>query len=213
MSDPKPPFPLPDLPRITPSSDLALLACRVLEWRDMEALTRLPDMLRDMGRDADANAVYDMIALTLAKWTPFPDRNNFWDDASVHSSVQLKRILWWDIFLWEQSLRVLGERFAEKPGSRGTSGFGGTLTVGGVDVPITQWLMHPHVEAVPIPSFTPPASTDEELHASESHPDYEYARTPYSDPPASHDEWEHNVPADARDDSQWYWRRRKAGAA
>ncbi len=206
MADPKPPFPLPDLPRISPPSDLALLACRVLEWRDMEALTRLPDMLRDMGRDADANRVEQKVGRYVTR--------NQLSDSWMTFRNELLEVVVFDVFDWASTLRVLGERFAAKPAFPGISrGSFGRITVGNVDVPITEWRMYPEAEAVPIPSFDSSiiGRTDDELHASESHPDYEY--TNGSRPDAA--DWVRNFPAEESNDIIPHpcWRRRKGGAA
>lgn len=131
-----PPFPLPDLPR-APASELGALALCVLEWRDVEALTRLPDMLMDMGRDRDAS----LVKLFIARWCcPVIGQSKKSWDRTIDTIVS---ILWWDIFDWQQTLAKMGRDLDEiskygkfnsdLPVGFGTTGFGPPLSeTGGV---------------------------------------------------------------------------------
>ncbi len=179
--------PLPDLPRISPPSDLARLALRVLEWRDMEALTRLPDMLMDMGRADDATHIRDMLG--EAMWTcseSNPENGQaitngsapYFSDVWFRFANELAKCLWWDIFDWQATLGTMGTALAtydapdppkDPPLTRGPIG---TVSVGGQVIgTVASW-------SVSTPNSELLATTSEyELHATESHPDFNYMHT------------------------------------
>lgn len=97
-----PPFPLPDYPRAAPS-ELGALAARVLEYRDVEALTRLPDMLQDAGRSADAKIVKKAVAIALVRLVVTPHYSQ-WE----HMRGLILAALFRDVFDWAGVLAVLG---------------------------------------------------------------------------------------------------------
>ncbi len=216
------PFPLPDLPRIShpPYPNVTALSLLALEHRDLSALTRLPDALRDANRDADAAAVISATGRAMAAWL----------STGVHTSSlweQLRRdvsaVVWFDIFDWEQCLGVLGERYAPK-----TTGATGSLTVN-VRVPDRQRNIPTlHGPAAPLDASSlmtdgtititgtfaasnVPEFVVADLHATESHPDYEYAHT--SSPkrrPLGYgsDRWERNPHAPPSANRAGWMRRR-----
>lgn len=109
--------PLPDLPR-SPDSDLSRIICLVLEHRDMEALTRLPDMLLDLGRDADAK---ELRAITARAITHLGIIKRPYDPSwSDRVYGEILDLFFWDLFSWEQCLGILSRRIAT---IRGTGGY------------------------------------------------------------------------------------------
>ncbi len=221
--------PLPDLPRISPPSDLARLALRVLEWRDMEALTRLPDMLMDIGRADDATHIRDMLG--EAMWTcseSNPENGQaitngsapYFSDVWFRFANELAKCLWWDIFDWQATLGTMGTALAtydapdpdKDPPMEGPSlnrGSHGTVSVDGAVIgTIASWAIEPQFASAT-------AGAEHELHASESHPDYEYRRTRHIPEllEVRATGWERNLPSERRyevpGDSLCCWRRRK----
>lgn len=200
------PFPLPDLPR-APESDLGLLACRILEHRDIGALTRLPDMLMDVGREEDAGFVREMLARSLYE---NGDRSSF-QDTWREFIPDVARVLWWDIFSWEGTLAVMAKELApkeEEPATARTK----------IDHDRTTTVLHAAGETLPeswagsstyLTARSPGLAgmTVAEAHAREMHPDYDYSRTDWG---SGHrgEGWEVNqeIP---RDRVSYYWRRRR----
>ncbi len=197
------PFPLPDLPR-APESDLGRLACRILEHRDIGALTRLPDMLMDMGRESDARMVKflchcgikgDDQARSVLKY----NRPTWGMIAAGVSSL-----LWWDIFDWEATLAVMAKELVPKQTPfTGVSSRSGSLTV--------------RLDGDPAPDMlagfvqtTEGWMTPEEAHAREMHPDYEYCRTVLGYACSEQSGWERNEGASTGE--SWHWRRRRVTA-
>ncbi len=112
-----PPFPLPDLPR-APASELGSLAVRILEWRDMEAFTRLPDMLMDMGRNEDAKMVKFCCHHGITWQYQSSDTIQYKPPTWGMIASTVSSLLWWDIFDWQSTLRVMGEKFGKTPVGR-----------------------------------------------------------------------------------------------
>ncbi len=204
-SDHLPPFPLPDLPR-APDSTISRVARRALEFRDLSALTVLPDALMDAGRDADARAVRAAVAPLF--------QVNGSGDLVYNAWADLRRavlaVVFYDLYDWNGVCAHLAEQFAKPSG--GTSLRGGAMTVGGVGVPIVEWgppardalaELDAAARTIPVTLTTLPDEADAltaiaaayALHAAESHPDYEYYRTDGHNPLNG---WEPNIHASRR---------------
>ena len=87
-ADPKPPFPLPDLPR-APFTTVSGLVTRWLEWDDWTAAQKLPDALRDAGRDEDAKAVMQIVSRHLHP-----------EFGGAHYRNRVLGLLAWDVYDW-----------------------------------------------------------------------------------------------------------------
>lgn len=209
-TDPVSPFPLPDLPR-APDSDISRMARRVLEWRDMEALTRLPDVLRDAGRDEDARHIVEMLGLEM--YRQFSDgRHDPFGRVWENVADEIARVVWFDIFDWASALGVMGRAFAEpgraaaRPSSPSALNVAPFSSSSGFPDAITAAFGNLLVTLSAVPDADVPR-----LHAEEIHPGYEYRDAPECpDGPG----WEHNpyaLPA-MSGDSCWMRRRPAPGA-
>ncbi len=193
----KPPFPLPDLPR-APESDLGRLACRILEHRDLGALTRLPDMLMDMGREKDAEILREEIAEAI--WQMHAGEVGGYEGAWGRFAPDLARLLWWSIFSWEATLAVMAKELAPKEkitftGQLNPAVWAGTHT--GAPVTVTYGTPRP---------FSIESMNVAEAHAREMHPDYEYRQLRHPGPPDQR-EWEVNEELNSTA-AFFCWRRR-----
>ena len=141
-SPPAVPYPLPDYPR-APASDISALAARVLEHFDIEALTRLPDLLRDLGRASDADSVTRAVVKMFVHDTAAPaPRSMLLARWKQDVRPLLLTILAWDVFDWQSTLAQIGRKLTAT-----VSGSSGKLLIDGRAIDITSWKLVP-------PSFT-----------------------------------------------------------
>jgi hypothetical protein len=210
---------LPDLPR-APESDLSRMLCSIIERADMEALTRLPDFLRDVGREDDCQQV---MATTWELFRAVSNLDKF--SRSVLSdrwekfvAPTLVNVFAWDLFDFASCLAIAGRKLNEAPTPR--SGPAGKMTVGGREISISSWAMTTHGEQVDVEFGAPVTHAvheggiltrvtesgdtltftgDDSAHALELHPDFEYRRISHAGTPVPATDsppWQPNVHRD-----------------
>ncbi len=78
-------------------------------------------MLMDMGRSDDAGHIKKMLAVAI--YSNLNATNSYGQErvfvaAWKEFTTDLARIFWWDIFDWQSTLRVMGEKFGKTPVGR-----------------------------------------------------------------------------------------------